>query len=169
VISAVLRPGPAPAVTAGIARDQPAPAFAGTTLEGVPIDLASFRGRPVVLNFWGPSCVPCRTEFALLAAKLKQHAADDLAVIGILMWDPPDLARDFATELRATWATVQDPYAAIRKAYRVVARPQSYFIDRDGVLRAIQVGELDDARFERLYASIAPPAGSSPSPAAATP
>ena len=47
-----------------------------------------------------------------------------------------------------------DPGAAIKAAYHVLARPQSYFVDRTGVLRSIQVGALTDADFERQLALI---------------
>lgn len=137
-----------------IARNEPAPAIVGQTLDGTPMSLADLRGRPVVVNFWGPTCVPCRTEFPLLKQKLAEHAADGLVVVGVLMADPPDLARTFVAEQGATWPTVVDPDGAIKAAYRVVARPQSYFIDRRGILRSIQIGEVRDADFEREYALI---------------
>ena len=140
--------------------DQPAPPIVGTTLDGAAFDLASLRGRPVIVNFWGPTCEPCRDEFPLLTAKLAEHAGDNLTVVGILMYDSPDPARAFIAELGATWATVDDPDGAIRRTYRVLARPQSYFIDSDGVLRAIQVGEISSDRFEAQYATIRP--GASP-------
>jgi cytochrome c biogenesis protein CcmG/thiol:disulfide interchange protein DsbE len=133
-----------------------APAIAGTTLDGAPFDLASLAGHPVLINFWGPSCVPCRDEFPLLAAKLTQHAADGLAVVGVLTDDPPEPARDFVAQYRASWPTVVDPDKSIKAAYRVAARPQSYFVDGSGVLRSIQIGELTDADFERQYGRIAP-------------
>ena len=89
-----------------------------------------------------PSCVPCRTEFPLLKAKLEEHADD-----GPRRRRRPDgrhaaTARAFIAEQGATWDTVDDPDGAIKSAYRVVARPQSYFIDRDGILRSIQIGEV---------------------------
>jgi cytochrome c biogenesis protein CcmG, thiol:disulfide interchange protein DsbE len=156
--------GPAPSEAALIERGRPAPAIVGATLEGASFELASLRGRPVIVNFWGPSCIPCRDEFPLFTAKLAEHG-DELAIVGVLMHDPPAPARDFIAELGATWPTVDDPDGAIRAAYRVAARPQTYFIDRDGILRGIQVGELDEATFERQYALIdpesAPTAGSS--------
>ena len=70
------------------------------------------------------------------------------------MDDPPAPARDFIAEYGATWPTVDDAEGGIRAAYRVAARPQSYFIDREGVLRSIQVGQLTDADFERQLAMI---------------
>ena len=137
-----------------IARGQPAPAIAGTTLDGATFDLAGLRGRPVIVNFWGPSCVPCRDEFPLFKQKLAEHAADGLTIVGVLMADPPGPARDFIAEYGAPWVTVDDPEGSIRAAYRAVARPQSYFIDRDGILRAIQVGEVTADRFEQQFALI---------------
>ena len=151
---------PVASESGAIARGAPAPAIVGTTLDGAAFDLAALRGRPVLVNFWGPSCVPCRDEFPLFRAKLAQHAADGFAIVGVLMYDPPAPARDFVAAYGATWPTVEDPSGAIRNAYRAVARPQTYFIDRDGILRAIQVGELTDAEFERQYALIGAPPGS---------
>jgi cytochrome c biogenesis protein CcmG/thiol:disulfide interchange protein DsbE len=141
--------------SAGLVKGQPVPNVAGTTLDGQPFDLAAVRGKPVVINFWGPSCVPCRTEFPLLAEKARQHAAEGLVIVGVLTDDPPDGARDFVRQYGATWPTVIDPGAAIKSAYNVIARPQSYFVDRAGNLRSIQIGEVRDADFERQYAAIA--------------
>jgi len=134
---------------------QTAPAIVGTTLDGTSFDLAAAAGKPVVINFWGPSCVPCRDEFPLLEAKVAEHAADGLTVVGVLTDDPVEPARAFVQEYGGSWATVIDPDKAIKTAYRVAARPQTYFVDGGGVIRAIQVGELTDADFERSFAKIA--------------
>jgi len=132
-----------------------APAVVGLTLDGAPFDLAALAGHPVVVNFWGPSCVPCRDEFPLLATKLTEHQADGLTVVGVLTDDPPDDARGFVARYGGTWPTVIDPNKSIKTAYGVAARPQSYFIDRSGIVRSVQIGELTDADFERQYARIA--------------
>jgi len=137
-----------------IERGQPVPRLTGTTLDGVPFDLASLRGHPVVINFWGPSCVPCQTEFPLLAAKVREHGADGLVIVGVLTDDPPDLARTFVADHGATWQTVTDPGAALKTAFHVIGRPQSFFVDRAGILRSIQIGEVQDKDFERQYALI---------------
>jgi cytochrome c biogenesis protein CcmG/thiol:disulfide interchange protein DsbE len=133
----------------------PAPAIASTTLDGAPFDLGSLRGRPVIVNFWGPSCIPCRDEFPLFKAMLGAHGSDGLAIVGVLTYDGPDDAKAFIAQYGATWPTVLDAEGAIRTAYRVAARPQSYFIDRSGVIRKIQVGQVTDADFEADYALIA--------------
>jgi len=139
-----------------VALGEPAPAIIGTTLDGQPFDLGAYAGRPVILNFWGPSCVPCRDEFPLFVSKLAEHADDDIAIVGILTDDPAPPARDFVAEFAASWPTVEDPDKAIKSTYRVVARPHSFFIDGAGVVQAQQIGELREADFERYYARIAP-------------
>ena len=135
---------------------EPAPAITGTTLDGQAFALSDYIGRPLVLNFWGPSCVPCRDEFPLFDAKLAEHAGDGLAIVGVLTDDPAQPARDFVAEFSASWPTVEDPDKAIKSTYRVVARPHSFFIDGAGIVRAQQIGEVRDADFERYYARIAP-------------
>lgn len=133
-----------------------APEIDGLTLDDEAFRLTAARGHPIVVNFWGPSCVPCREEFPLLAAKLSEHADDGLLIVGVLTDDPPAPARDFVAAFGATWPTVVDPDEAIKDRYRVTYRPQTYFIDADGVIRSIQYGEVRDADFERHYARIAP-------------
>lgn len=142
--------------TGRAATNDPAPPIVGTTLDGAPFDLAALAGHPVVVNFWGPSCVPCRDEFPLLAAKLLEHGSVGLNIVGVLTDDPPEPARDFVARYGGTWPTVLDPDKAIKTAYRVAARPQTYFIDVQGIIRSIQVGELTDADFERQLARIVP-------------
>jgi len=131
-----------------------APPIAGTTLDGQPFDLASRKGHPVIVNFWYPTCVPCRQEFPLLVDKLKEKSADGLEVVGVLRKEP-DLANDFIQQMGATWPSIPDFDEKIAGSYLVVGWPQSYYIDRDGIVRAIQIGEIEDKDFETNYAKIA--------------
>jgi cytochrome c biogenesis protein CcmG/thiol:disulfide interchange protein DsbE len=134
---------------------EPAPPIVGTTLDGEAFDLAAYRGRPVVLNFWASWCVPCRTEFPLLIAKQAEHEAEGLKVLGVLFRDALEPARAFMADQGADWPTVRDPDGAHERAYRVVAPPQTYFVDREGIVRSIQIGELTESEFERQFGRIA--------------
>lgn len=134
---------------ATIEKGKPVPNIAGTTLTGSTVDLASLRGHPVVINFWGPSCAPCVQEMPLLAAKAQEHAAAGVVILGVLADDPVEPAKAFTAAHGGTWDTVIDPDGSIKRAYHVVGRPQTYFVDANGILRSIQVGPLTDADFER--------------------
>jgi cytochrome c biogenesis protein CcmG/thiol:disulfide interchange protein DsbE len=122
------------------------------------VSLAGLRGRPVVVNFWASWCIPCRDEFPMFRDKLAEYGAagGGLAVVGVLYKDEADLATSFVSTFGATWPTVVDPDGAIADAYRVVAPPQSFFIDKDGVIRSVQIGEMTGDVFDTLYAKIKP-------------
>jgi cytochrome c biogenesis protein CcmG/thiol:disulfide interchange protein DsbE len=134
-----------------VAKGSPVPNVTGTTLDGQPFDLGSLRGRPVVINFWASWCGPCRSEFPLLATMATKHAGDGLAIVGILSGDDPQAARTFARGFNATWPTVIDTDGSLKARYLVPALPQTFFVDRAGILRSIQIGEVREADFERQY------------------
>jgi cytochrome c biogenesis protein CcmG/thiol:disulfide interchange protein DsbE len=133
-----------------------APPIVGTTLDGTPFDLAAYRGKPVLLNFWASWCVPCQAEFPLFEAALSAHAAAGLTIVGVIYQDSPDAARTFAAGHGASWPDVADPAGTIAAAYTVVAPPQTYFIDRTGVLRSRQIGQVTGPDLDRQLAAILP-------------
>jgi len=136
---------------------KPAPPLAGTTLDGSAFDLAGQRGKPVIVNFWSSWCGPCREEFPLLEDAAARHDAEGLVVVGALYKDDADPARAFVAEQGATWPTVTDPDRTNGRTWKVLAPPQTYFIDRDGVIRDVQVGQVRDAaELDRILASILP-------------
>jgi len=136
---------------------QPAPPITGTALDGSTVDLATYRGHPVVVNFWASWCTPCREEFPLFEQKLAELGpTDGMVMLGVLYKDDPALARTFVQDVGATWPTALDPGGTTAAAYRVVAPPQTYFIDSDGILRGIQIGQVKEEDFDTQYAKIKP-------------
>ena len=128
-----------------VAVGQPAPAIAGTTLDGAPSTSrasAASRSRQLL----GPELrplprrVPAAQGQARRARRRRAHRRRRPD------GRPGRAGADFIAEYGATWPTVVDPDKAIKSAYRVVARPQTYFVDRTGILRSIQIGELTRRR-----------------------
>lgn len=136
---------------------QPVPTITGTALDGSTFDLAAYRGKPLIVNFWASWCTPCRNEFPLFKEQLAALGpTDGLRMVGVLYKDQPELAQAFLDDLGATWPSLPDPDGATAAAYRVVAPPQTYFIDKDGILRGIQIGEVQAEDFATQYAKIRP-------------
>jgi len=136
---------------------QAAPPIKGTALDGSTVDLAAYRGHPVVVSFWASWCTPCREEFPLFEQKLAELGpTDGMVMLGVLYKDDPALARTFVQDVGATWPTALDPDGTTAAAYRVVAPPQTYFIDSDGILRGIQIGQVKAEDFDTQYAKIKP-------------
>ena len=78
------------------------------------------RASPSSSTSGARAASPVATSSRCSSAKLAEHAADGLAVVGVLTDDPVEPARDFVAEYGATWPTVVDPDKAIKAAYRVV-------------------------------------------------
>jgi cytochrome c biogenesis protein CcmG/thiol:disulfide interchange protein DsbE len=131
-----------------------APDFSLADLDGRPVRLANYAGRPVLLNFWASWCTPCVEEFPLLDAALTEHADAGLAVVGIVYRDRSEAARDFAEQLGADWPLVMDPGETVARAYGVYGPPESWLIDSDGRVFGRQIGPYTadelDAELDRL-------------------
>lgn len=111
-----------------------APDFELPALDGNgTVRLSDFRGRPVILNFWASYCNPCRDEFPLFKQALRDHADEDLAVVGVAFEDIPSDSRAFVRKTGAGWPNGIDERGSVgKKDYGIRALPQTFFIDADG-------------------------------------
>jgi cytochrome c biogenesis protein CcmG/thiol:disulfide interchange protein DsbE len=131
---------------------QTAPDFALADLEGKPLRLNDLRGRPVIVNFWASWCGPCVEEFPLLQTAAAQHQADGLAVVGIVYRDNSEAARAFMARLGASWPAAMDPGDQVAESFGIYGPPETFFIDRNGVVRGRQIGQLTAADLDRQLA-----------------
>lgn len=134
-----------PAPVAG----HPAPVFELKTLDGETLNLADFKGQPVLVNFWATWCGPCRAEFPDFQQAFVDNA-DDLVIIGVnsTSVDQLDLVDDFVQEMRATFPIVLDETGEVVETYRVLGLPTSVFIDRNGIVNEIFTGPINKAYIE---------------------
>jgi peroxiredoxin len=135
----------------------PAPAFELRSLDGETVSLAglrgaSFRGRPVVVNFWGAWCPQCTLELPLLAEMHRRHP--DVAIVGILFREDPEIGRAAAAHGDATWPTLLDPDEGVAGAYGVDSAPATFFIRPDGTIAGHLLGPVSigilDTQFRRI-------------------
>jgi cytochrome c biogenesis protein CcmG, thiol:disulfide interchange protein DsbE len=119
-----------------------APAFAlreaGT---GRTVDIAQFRGKPVVINFWATWCGPCWEEHPVLVAGARGHA--DVQFLGVVFQDTEDKILDFLEQRGASYPTVVDDRGKTAIAYGVAGVPETFFLDANGVIVAKYSGPLN--------------------------
>jgi cytochrome c biogenesis protein CcmG/thiol:disulfide interchange protein DsbE len=133
---------------------QVAPAFTMQTLDGRELALADLRGTPLVVNFWASWCVPCKQEAPVLSAAAR-HYSGRVQFLGVDIQDSDQAARAYQNE-------VQSPYPvgpAVRGSYRdwrVTAPPETFFLDRRGVVISKIVGPVDAKRLEIYMSQLAP-------------
>jgi cytochrome c biogenesis protein CcmG/thiol:disulfide interchange protein DsbE len=109
---------------------------------GRPVDLSTLTGTPTVINVWASWCVPCRKELPLLA---RAHREYDGAVqfIGLDYKDSdPDRAIELARASGVTYPLVADPDETTKAALKVVALPQTVFVDAQGTMIATERKEF---------------------------
>ncbi|HLH85211.1 MAG TPA: TlpA disulfide reductase family protein [Trebonia sp.] len=123
-----------------------APDFTGTSLTGAPIRLASYRGKVVVLNFWGSWCGPCRGEGPTLAVLSEQYRSRGVAFLGDDVGDTPANALAFTRSVGITYPSVNDAgYAVVQDFGRVVPvsdTPTTVVIDRTGHIAGLVIGAV---------------------------
>ncbi|MPZ23245.1 MAG: redoxin domain-containing protein [Dehalococcoidia bacterium] len=137
----------------GIEEGQIAPNFATTTLEGERVQLADFRGRIVILNFWATWCGPCRAEMPAMH-DIQDIYRDEVVVIALNNQEAYSPALRFIEELGVNFEAIGlDPSGNVVDEYRVFTMPTSYFIGRDGVIFDVHLGQVTfDEMIENIEA-----------------
>lgn len=111
---------------------EPAPELKVQTLNGTPFLLRSLEGQVVVLDFWASWCVPCRTSFPYLGALQGKYESQGLRVLGLTLEDNEDAIRAFLDDVPALFTILRDPTGHAGEAFKVVAMPTTFLLDREG-------------------------------------
>ena len=119
---------------------------------GERLRLSDLKGKPVVVNFWFPSCPPCRAEMPDLEASFREHRADGVEFIGVQLvgLDSAEDGQKFVDEIGVTYALGADEGASITRDFQVTSFPTTVFLDREhrivrewgGILTADKLEEL---------------------------
>ncbi len=122
---------------------QSAPNFTALTVSGQQVSLAQFKGHPVIINFWGTFCAPCRSETPLLQRTYQAHQGQGLVVLGVDQAEPTDAVAQYGKDYGLTYPLIPDVGQKINHQYGVTALPVSYFVDAQGIIRYVVNGVLD--------------------------
>ncbi|MEO8379559.1 MAG: redoxin family protein [Acidobacteriota bacterium] len=107
---------------------------------GRTIDIASLKGKPVVLNFWATWCGPCWEEHPVLVANARLQP--NVQFLGVVFQDEEKKILDFLEQRGYSYPTVVDERGKTAIAYGVGGVPETYFIDANGVIRAKYNGPM---------------------------
>ena len=124
----------------------PAMPFELTTLDGKSINLTSFGGKPLVLNFFASWCDPCREEMPLINDLAIKARTKDYSVLAVAVEDNRAAVTQYAKESKLILPIALDLNSTVKRAYRIVGPPATFFIDREGIVRDIIIGPLTAER-----------------------
>jgi peroxiredoxin len=123
-----------------VGEGHPAPGFTLPVLDGGEQSLASLQGRVVLLNFWATWCKPCEDEMPAMQRLHDRLAGEDFALVAVSVDEGADEVRAFRDRLALGFPILLDPEKRAAGAYQTFRFPESWLIDRDGVVVARYVG-----------------------------
>jgi cytochrome c biogenesis protein CcmG, thiol:disulfide interchange protein DsbE len=130
--------------TAGIGA--PAIAFDLKSMDGTSVGLASFRGKPLMMNFFASWCDPCREEMPLINEMAVRSGKDGYAVLGIAVEDTRAAVTEYVREAGLVFPIALDLNSTVKRAYRIFGPPATFFIDGQGTIRDIVIGPITPER-----------------------
>jgi peroxiredoxin len=120
-----------------------APGFSLQDVDGRPIELANYRGKVVLLDFWATWCAPCRDEIPHFVEFQNTYGGQWLQVIGLSMDDSPKPVLPFYKEFKMNYPVAMGT-TQIAEAYGgILGLPVTFLIDRDGKIAAKHVGAVE--------------------------
>lgn len=113
------------------------------------ISLASYKGRPVMLNVWSSTCVPCVDEAPLLQAQWQRVKSQGIVFLGIDFEDAKSDGLSFLHKYGITYLNVLDATGSTAISYGVSGTPETIFINRAGVVVSRVIGQLTEQTLQR--------------------
>ena len=136
----------------------PAPAFTLKDIDDKPHSLADYKGKVVLLNFWGTWCPPCRREMPSIERVYEHLHTKNFVVLAINQMETADDVFVYTSQLSMapTFPILFDKNSDVATAYRVKGLPTSYLIDKNGNIRFRAIGgrEFDNPKVEKQINSL---------------
>lgn len=146
----------------GLAEGQPAPGFAPaggeslalTSLDGDPVALSDFLGRPVWVTFWATYCHACQLEEPDMRRAFRAYRADGLVLLAIDVGEDADVVRRYVEERDLPWTVLLDASGAAVDAFGAIGTPSHYFIGADGRIQSRAFGRIELAEMRSFIAPL---------------
>lgn len=144
---------------------QPAPSFAAETLNAEPVALEDYDGKVLLVNIWATWCVPCLTEMPSMERLYREIGSEDFEILAVSVdvalgetdgrgnaGASKEKIGEFVDELGLTFEVLHQPSGIIQRDYQTTGVPESFIIDRDGVIFRRLAGSTvwDHPRYREL-------------------
>jgi peroxiredoxin len=125
--------------------DADAPSLTGTDTKGEAFDLASLKGKVVLVDFWATNCPPCIEEFPNIKAIYSELHKDGFEIIGVSLDGDTSLVESFTSRMKMPWRQIVDETTVegLRKDWQVRTIPSLYIVGRDGKVSQCDVKGRD--------------------------
>lgn len=118
------------------------------------LKLSDLRGKVVVMNFWASWCVECRKESDALEAVWRTYRDQGLVVLGVDYLDNEAPAYEYLKSYSTTYPVGADLQEKISRQYRITGVPETFFIDKNGVIRKTVIQALTRQELDSTVQSL---------------
>ena len=135
----------------------PAPDFTFPGLDGKMVSLSDYKGKVVLVNIWATWCPPCVDEMPSMEKLYRKFKGENFEILAVSIDEPgPKAVAPFMEKTRLTFPALIDSKGAIKPVYRISGIPESFIIDKHGILIKKIVGPLDWAspKVFRFFSSL---------------
>ncbi|TVY11702.1 thiol-disulfide oxidoreductase ResA [Paenibacillus cremeus] len=131
-----------------------APDFTLLGLDGKTHKLSDYKGKVVVVNYWGTFCEPCRDEMPALERQHAKWAGKNVEILGLNLDEPRVAVENFINQYKVTFPILFDKNEENRKKYGVSQYPTTFFIGPDGKIAVIRIGQMDEPFIEQTLTTL---------------
>lgn len=139
VVSLMVTPG---CSSTGLKAGNTAPDFNLIDIYGNQIRLSDMRGKVVFLNFWETHCPTCVAEMPDMETLYQKYKDQDVVIIGVNLREGQNTVRQFVEQKGYSWTFVLDKTGEVSYEYEIKRTPTSFFLDKEGIIRAVKVGPM---------------------------
>lgn len=126
-----------------------APKFKLLGLDGQVHQLSDYKGKTVIVNFWGTYCPPCKAEMPAIQKQYEKWEKADVVVLAVNMGESPITVHGFLDPLKTTFPVLLDQDFEIRKNYGVIQYPTTFFVKPNGRIANINVGGMNESYIQQ--------------------
>ncbi|MCR8659190.1 TlpA family protein disulfide reductase [Paenibacillus endoradicis] len=138
----------------GIRNGQSAPNFQLIDVQGNSVNLADYRGKKVIINFWTTWCRVCKAEMPHIEKLYEHYQGGDVAILSVNVTSQENNTRDveqYVDERSLSFPVILDKTGTVSKKYKVSAYPTTFILNEKGIIQKQQVGAIS---FESMRKAI---------------
>ncbi len=126
----------------------PAPDFLLAQLGGDPVQLSKLRGKTIFVNFWASWCDPCREEMPAMQRIYQKYKTENFVMLAVNMKETDEVAKGYFKSNTLTMPVLLDRTGEVPGGYRVTGFPETYIIDKNGKIGALNIGAMSYEQME---------------------